>query len=87
MERNQIVMQVICYIPLVIGFILYALDVAKTGIPLSSWKGKVGIAFIVISVCLIVIPVVLNPDLCPICEKVLEDKWNFCPYCGAEIGK
>lgn len=87
MERNQIIMQVICYIPLVIGFILYAFDVAKTGIPLSSWKGKAGIALILISVCLIVIPVALNPDLCSICEKVIEDKWGFCPYCGAEIGK
>ena len=87
MTQNFTALQIIYYAILIIGMILYALDVAKTGMPLASWKGKAGIALVLISVCLIVIPVILNPDLCSVCEKVIEDKWDFCPYCGTEIGK
>ena len=87
MAKNFIELQIIYYAIFTIGAVLYTLDVIKTGLPLTSWKGKAGIALILISFCLIVIPVVLNPDLCSVCEKVIEDTWGFCPYCGTEIGK
>ena len=40
---------------------------------------------LLIGLALVAIPAVLNPETCSICEKVIEDKWDFCPYCGTPI--
>ena len=40
---------------------------------------------LLIGLALVAIPAVLNPETCSVCEAVVQDNHDFCPYCGTPI--